>query len=63
VKLDKLEISPLDYGDFGRALLKLAELREKAALGLKPGIKRDNMMARGIRLKRQAEQLLELASS
>jgi hypothetical protein len=52
-----ITICALDRGDFARALAVVAERREKAAHALRPGIKRDNMMARAIRLKRMAEEL------
>ncbi len=59
MKIADLEIVPLDYYDFGMALLKIAENRERQANILKLGTKRDNALARAIRLKRIAKQLIE----
>jgi hypothetical protein len=53
-----ITICVLDRADIARAIAAVAEKREKAGMALRKGdVKRDNTMARAIRLKRLAEEL------
>ncbi len=53
----KISICAHDRPDFAKALRELAQKRRKRAEGLRPGMKKDNELARAIRLDRQADEV------
>jgi hypothetical protein len=53
-----ITICELDRGDVAQAIRTVAEKREKAGLAFRKGeVKRDNLLARALRLKRTADEL------